>query len=118
MTRRARARKGDRAEARRPVVNDHLGDAYWRTGRKLEAHFQWNHAREWTGARICRAILKKIDSGLPDVRARRAGRARRRKRMAAEAEWFPHRAAYRSVWRAPAKVNLTLHILVRREEVS
>jgi predicted negative regulator of RcsB-dependent stress response len=27
-----------------PVVNDHLGDAYWKVGRKLEATFQWNHA--------------------------------------------------------------------------
>ena len=27
-----------------PVVNDHLGDAYWKTGRKIEARFQWRHA--------------------------------------------------------------------------
>ena len=27
-----------------PVVNDHLGDAFWMTGRKLEAVFQWKHA--------------------------------------------------------------------------
>jgi len=27
-----------------PVINDHLGDAYWKTGRKLEAVFQWKHA--------------------------------------------------------------------------
>ena len=27
-----------------PTINDHLGDAYWRVGRKLEATFQWNHA--------------------------------------------------------------------------
>jgi nucleoid-associated protein YgaU len=26
------------------VINDHLGDAYWAAGRKLEARFQWNHA--------------------------------------------------------------------------
>lgn len=26
------------------TVNDHLGDAYWRTGRKREAYFQWNKA--------------------------------------------------------------------------
>jgi len=26
------------------VINDHLGDAYWRVGRRLEAGFQWNHA--------------------------------------------------------------------------
>ncbi len=29
-----------------PTINDHLGDAYWRIGRKLEAQFQWNHARD------------------------------------------------------------------------
>jgi tetratricopeptide (TPR) repeat protein len=51
-----------------PVVNDHLGDAYWRTGRKLDAHFQWNHARDMgPEPDDLPAILKKIDSGLPDV---------------------------------------------------
>ena len=50
-----------------PVVNDHLGDAYWRTGRKLDAHFQWNHARDMNPEpEDLPAILKKIDSGLPD----------------------------------------------------
>ena len=29
-----------------PVINDHLGDAYWRVGRKLEARFQWQHAKD------------------------------------------------------------------------
>ena len=29
-----------------PVINDHLGDAYWKVGRKLEARFQWNHAKD------------------------------------------------------------------------
>ena len=24
-----------------PVINDHLGDAYWRIGRTLEAKYQW-----------------------------------------------------------------------------
>ena len=28
-------------EAGDPVINDHLGDAYWAVGRKLEARFQW-----------------------------------------------------------------------------
>ena len=26
------------------VINDHLGDAYWRVGRKREARFQWSKA--------------------------------------------------------------------------
>ena len=27
-----------------PVINDHLGDAYWRVGRQREARFQWQRA--------------------------------------------------------------------------
>jgi tetratricopeptide (TPR) repeat protein len=30
-----------------PVINDHLGDAYWQSGRRLEAQFQWRHARDF-----------------------------------------------------------------------
>jgi tetratricopeptide (TPR) repeat protein len=50
-----------------PVVNDHLGDAYWRVGRRTEAHFQWNHARDF-GAEPddMKKILDKIRDGLPD----------------------------------------------------
>lgn len=32
-----------------PVVNDHLGDAYWAVGRKLEAEFQWKRALSFIG---------------------------------------------------------------------
>jgi tetratricopeptide (TPR) repeat protein len=50
-----------------PTVNDHLGDVYWRLGRKLEAQFQWNHARD-LGAEPedLPKILEKIEKGLPD----------------------------------------------------
>jgi uncharacterized protein HemY len=27
-----------------PVLNDHLGDAYWKVGRHTEAGFQWRRA--------------------------------------------------------------------------
>jgi Flp pilus assembly protein TadD len=27
-----------------PIISDHLGDAYWRVGRKHEARFQWRRA--------------------------------------------------------------------------
>lgn len=30
-----------------PEVNDHLGDLYWQTGRKLEAYYQWRRAIEY-----------------------------------------------------------------------
>ena len=29
-----------------PIIGEHLGDAYWRVGRKLEAKFQWQHAKD------------------------------------------------------------------------
>ena len=50
-----------------PVLNDHLGDAYWRVNRRIEAHFQWNHARDMgPEPEDLPAILKKIEFGLPD----------------------------------------------------
>ena len=50
-----------------PTINDHLGDAYWRTGHKLEAQFQWNHARDLKPEPDdLPAILDKIAHGLPD----------------------------------------------------
>jgi hypothetical protein len=52
------------------VINDHLGDAYWRVGRRLEAKFQWNHARDSQPEKEDLAnILKKLDNGLPDDKA-------------------------------------------------
>lgn len=50
-----------------PTINDHLGDLYWRIGRKIEAGFQWNHARDLKPEPDDLAqILKKIEHGLPD----------------------------------------------------
>jgi hypothetical protein len=46
-----------------PVINDHLGDAYWKSGRKLEAIFQWSHARD----------LKPEDEELPKILAKLKG---------------------------------------------
>lgn len=54
-----------------PVINDHLGDAYWRTGRRIEAGFQWNHARDLKpDPDDLEVILKKIQNGLPDEPAK------------------------------------------------
>jgi tetratricopeptide (TPR) repeat protein len=54
-----------------PVVNDHLGDAYWRVNRRIEAGFQWNHARDMgPDPEDLPAILKKIEFGLPDQAAK------------------------------------------------
>ncbi len=51
-----------------PVINDHLGDAYWRVGRKLEAQFQWNHARDLNNdPEELPKVLDKIKNGLRDT---------------------------------------------------
>jgi tetratricopeptide (TPR) repeat protein len=60
----------ERAIAQRPedpTINDHLGDAYWRVGRKLEAKFQWVHARDLKpDPEDLPKIEAKIANGLPD----------------------------------------------------
>ncbi|MCC2099304.1 MAG: tetratricopeptide repeat protein [Hyphomicrobiales bacterium] len=51
-----------------PVINDHLGDVYWKVGRKLEAGFQWNHARDLGPEPSDKVrILRKIEVGLDKV---------------------------------------------------
>ncbi len=50
-----------------PTINDHLGDAYWRVGRRLEARFQWDHAKASNPEHEdLIKILKKIDNGLDE----------------------------------------------------
>ncbi len=51
-----------------PVINDHLGDAYWRVGRRLEARFQWQHARDSNPEPEDLAkIQRKLEAGLEDA---------------------------------------------------
>jgi tetratricopeptide (TPR) repeat protein len=53
-----------------PILSEHLGDAYWRMGRKLEAQFQWNHARaNHPKQNDLVRIEGKIKSGLADMPA-------------------------------------------------
>lgn len=48
-----------------PEINDHLGDAYWRVGRKLEAHFQWNVAYSLdTIGKVKARVAPKLTGGL------------------------------------------------------
>ena len=72
-------------EAGRPVLNDHLGDAYWRVDRQIEAHFQWNHARDMgPEPEDLPTILKKIKVGLPETTSTPSGaRGHARRRAAA-----------------------------------
>ena len=50
-----------------PVIGEHLGDVYWRVDRKLEARFQWQHAKDNRPepADLAR-IEEKLKNGLPD----------------------------------------------------
>jgi len=59
-----------------PTINDHLGDAYWQVGRKLDAQFQWNHARDLNPEPDdLPKILAKIANGLSESKqSLRAGR--------------------------------------------
>ncbi|MEM0906943.1 MAG: tetratricopeptide repeat protein [Pseudomonadota bacterium] len=67
LERAATLRPGD------PVINDHLGDAYWKVGRKLEATFQWAHARDNDPEpKELAKILRKLEVGLDSFEAETA----------------------------------------------
>ncbi|MDX1739581.1 MAG: tetratricopeptide repeat protein, partial [Alphaproteobacteria bacterium] len=58
----------ERAVALEPgeaVIVEHLGDAYWKVGRKREARFQWNRALKWPTEDVdVEAVRKKLTEGL------------------------------------------------------
>jgi tetratricopeptide (TPR) repeat protein len=50
-----------------PTINDHLGDALWRAGRRIEARFQWNHAITFSDNDTDKsAIERKLKNGLTE----------------------------------------------------
>ena len=56
-----------------PVINDHLGDAYWRIGRKLEAKYQWQQSLTLKPDKdLIATIDKKLKDGLADTPATKA----------------------------------------------
>jgi tetratricopeptide (TPR) repeat protein len=51
-----------------PVINDHLGDAYWHVGRRLEARFQWQHAKDSNPEPDdLKKIEEKLQGGMPEL---------------------------------------------------
>ncbi len=51
-----------------PIIAEHLGDAYWRVGRKLEAKFQWQHAKDnKPEPDDLKRIEGKLQNGMPDL---------------------------------------------------
>jgi len=57
--------KAVRLEPDDVTINAHLGDAYWRVNRKIEARFQWRHAID-SGAKDAElaALLQKLEIGI------------------------------------------------------
>ena len=48
-----------------PTINEHLGDALWKAGRKMDARFQWNHALAFATEDTDKAAIEqKIKNGL------------------------------------------------------
>ncbi len=51
-----------------PIINDHLGDAFWAVGRLIEAEFQWNRALSFDPEETDAArIRRKLEIGLDAV---------------------------------------------------
>lgn len=49
-----------------PTVNEHLGDVYWRIGRKTEARYQWERSLSFSPeAKQASGIERKLKEGLP-----------------------------------------------------
>ena len=50
-----------------PTINDHLGDAMWRSGKKIAARFQWNHAITFSTDADEKAVIeRKLKTGLTE----------------------------------------------------
>lgn len=58
--------KAVRMEPNDVTINTHLGDAYWKVGRRIEARFQWQHALDGTPTDTeLAALTAKMQNGLP-----------------------------------------------------
>lgn len=56
-----------------PTVNDHLGDVYWRVGRKTEARFQWERSLTFSPDEdLSKRLQQKLKEGLPEIDERSA----------------------------------------------
>lgn len=51
-----------------PIIGEHLGDVYWKVGRRLEAKFQWQHAKDNKPEAVdLKRIEDKLKNGMPDA---------------------------------------------------
>jgi Flp pilus assembly protein TadD len=49
------------------TIFEHLGDAYWRAGRRRDARHAWNSAQISAAAAVALRISSKLEAGLPGV---------------------------------------------------
>lgn len=64
------------AEPGDPTINEHLGDAYWRAGRRIEARFRWRAAYDLGTVEKARTLVAaKLDYGLDVALAGTQGNA-------------------------------------------
>ncbi len=59
-----RAVSGDPGQS---VMNEHLGDAYWATGRRIEARYAWRAALVQADTPSAERINRKLSDGLGDA---------------------------------------------------
>ncbi len=90
-----------------PVINDHLGDAYWKVGRQLEARFQWK-----------RALGLEPDADLEDQASSPSSTAdwSRRPTPRTKSERGSRTEGPSRPRSRPAKINLYLHVIGRRDD--
>jgi predicted negative regulator of RcsB-dependent stress response len=50
------------------TIFEHLGDAYWKAGRRRDARHAWNSAQISADTEVALRILSKLDVGLPGDR--------------------------------------------------
>ena len=112
-----------------PVINDHLGDAYWRANRHLEARFQWARAKNYgEDKKLIASIDEKMLKGLVDTHPLKAASAHTPSpnnlvgSQAETAEEPETKKQYTGVHHpslrvfSPAKINLALHVLGKRPD--
>ena len=59
--------KAAKASGNDLAINEHLGDAYWRSGRMRDARYAWRVASQTAEGEVASRLAGKIDIGLPNL---------------------------------------------------
>ena len=59
--------KAAKASGNDLAINEHLGDAYWRSGRMRDARYAWRVASQTAEGEVASRLAGKIDIGLPQL---------------------------------------------------